>query len=136
MEGWPKWLPNESIPRASARTGRISSLNQQKQEQIGQQRPLTNQINSHKLRSPQSPRETNSESQTPELIEDKLMPNSAHYMLIPACVYNAKKKGALFMRFQLGDIVRGTQRGDCFYRVTNSKMKKGGRYQSPRERRH
>lgn len=29
------------------------------------------------------------------------------------------------MRFQTGDIVRGTQRGDCFYRVTNSKMKKG-----------
>lgn len=29
------------------------------------------------------------------------------------------------MRFQLGDIVRGTKRGDYFYAVTNSKMKKG-----------
>lgn len=29
------------------------------------------------------------------------------------------------MRFQVGDIVRGTQRGDDFYKVTNSKMKEG-----------
>lgn len=29
------------------------------------------------------------------------------------------------MRFQVGDIVRGTQRGDDFYNVTNSKMKEG-----------
>lgn len=29
------------------------------------------------------------------------------------------------MRFQLGDIVRGSKRGDYFYGVTNSKMKKG-----------
>ena len=29
------------------------------------------------------------------------------------------------MRFQDGDIVRGTQRGDDFYNVTNSKMKEG-----------
>ena len=29
------------------------------------------------------------------------------------------------MRFQNGDIVRGTQRGDDFYNVTNSRMKEG-----------
>lgn len=29
------------------------------------------------------------------------------------------------MCFQVGDIVRGTQRGDDFYNVTNSKMKEG-----------
>ena len=29
------------------------------------------------------------------------------------------------MRFQVGDVVRGTQRSDVLYCITNSKMKKG-----------
>lgn len=29
------------------------------------------------------------------------------------------------MRFQVGDIVRGTQKSDFFYSITNSRMKKG-----------
>lgn len=29
------------------------------------------------------------------------------------------------MRFQVGDVVRGTQRIDVFYCITSSKMKKG-----------
>ena len=29
------------------------------------------------------------------------------------------------MRFQVGDVVRGTQKGDKLYAVTNSKMKEG-----------